>query len=275
MAARATGKPAKSAKALHAASRSINFNAEAPLHGQVRTVIHEMITNGVYASGATLPGEQELSKHFNVSRITVKRALNDLALAGYVRRMRGRGTIVTYGAAHPLVRGSFSTLIDSLKTMGLETAVVLLSVEDTPATAAIAELLDLRKGVKVQRAVRLRRLEGRPFSHLVTYVPLDIARNYSREELATTPLLTLLERAGAKACEAEQTLTAVAAPREIADLLQITSGAPLLQITRVMRDESDRPVQVIEAHYRPDQFQYHMRLSRKRAGGEDVWSDSV
>lgn len=252
----------------------LSYTSEAPLHGQIRTALHELITNGVYASGATLPGEQELSKRFNVSRITVKRALNDLALAGYVRRMRGRGTIVTFGAAHPVVRGSFSTLIDSLKTMGLETVVVLLDVAETPASAAIADLLALRKGAKVQRAVRLRQLEGRPFSHLVTYVPLDIARKYSREDLATTPLLTLLERAGAKATEAEQTLTAVAAPKEIADHLQITPGAPLLHITRVMRDATDRPVQVIEAHYRPDQFQYHMRLSRRHAGGEDVWSDA-
>lgn len=272
MAAPKKKKPAVASSTL--ASARISHSSDAPLHGQVRNAIHTMITNGVYALGATLPGEQDLSKHFNVSRITVKRALNDLALAGYVRRMRGRGTIVTYGAAHPVVRGSFSTLIDSLKTMGLETEVVLLSVEEVPASAAIADLLGVRKGAKVQRAVRLRRLEGRPFSHLVTFVPLDIARKYTQEDLAKTPLLTLLERAGARATEAEQTLTAVAAPKEIADHLQITPGAPLLHITRIMYDQHERAVQVIEAHYRPEQFQYHMRLSRKLAGGEEVWSDA-
>ncbi|MFN3959042.1 MAG: GntR family transcriptional regulator [Parvularculaceae bacterium] len=272
MAARKSKSVAKAASPLSAAK--IVPSDSAPLYGQIRSAIHSMITRGDYPHGATLPGEKELSEHFNVSRITVKRAMNDLALAGLVRRMRGRGTIVTYGAAHPVVRGSFSTLIDSLKTMGLETEVVLLSVEDTPADAAIADLLGVRKGVKVQRAVRLRRLEGRPFSYLVTYVPLDIARNYSREDLAKTPLLTLLERAGARAIEAEQTLTAIAAPPDIANHLQMTPGAPLLHITRVMRDEADRAVQVIEANYRPDLFQYHMRLSRRRAGSEDVWSDA-
>jgi GntR family transcriptional regulator len=260
------------AKALHAAKA--NLSNEAPLHGQIRSALHAMITDGHYASGSTLPGEEELSRHFNVSRITVKRALNDLALAGVVRRMRGRGTIVTYGAAHPIVRGSFSTLIESLKAMGLETEVELLSVEETQPSPAIAQLLGVGRAVKVQRAVRLRKLEGRPFSHLVTYVPLDIARKYTREELATTPLLTLLERAGAGATEAEQTLTAVAAPKSVADHLQISPGAPLLQITRVMRDTKGRPVQAIEAHYRPDQFQYHMKLSRRRSGGEEMWSDA-
>lgn len=247
---------------------------EAPLHGQVRTALHGMISAGVYANGETLPGEQELARRFKVSRITVKRALNDLALAGYVRRLRGRGTIVTYGAAHPVVRGSFSTLIDSLTKMGLETDVELLSVGEVGATRAVADLLGLDAGAVVQRAVRLRRLEGRPFSHLVTFVPARIAERYAVEDLATTPILTLLERAGAVATEAEQTLTAVAATREIADALQISTGAPLLHITRVMRDAKGKSVQLIEAHYRPDLFQYHMRLARTRRGAEDVWSDA-
>ena len=246
----------------------------APLHGQVRSALHDMISAGVYASGATLPGEQELARLFNVSRITVKRALNDLALAGYVRRLRGRGTIVTYGAAHPVVRGSFSTLMDSLAKMGVETEVELLSVAETPASRAVADLLNLAEGAPVQRAVCLRRLEGRPFSHLVTYVPQSIAAKYAESDLATTPLLTLLERAGAVATEAEQTLTAVAASREVADALQISPGAPLLHITRVMRDAKGASVQLIEAHYRPDQFQYHMRMTRKKRGGQEVWSDA-
>jgi GntR family transcriptional regulator len=264
-------KKSAAARALNAAKAS--RSSAAPLHGQIRSALHSLITDGHYAAGSTLPGEQELSKHFNVSRITVKRALNDLALAGVVRRMRGRGTIVTYGAAHPLVRGNFATLIESLKAMGLETEVVLLAVEETAPPQAIAALLGVGRNVKVQRAVRLRKLEGRPFSHLVTYVPLDIARKYTREELATTPLLTLLERADVAITDAEQTLTAVAAPQGVADHLQIAPGAPLLQITRVMRDGAGRPVQAIEAHYRPDQFQYHMKLSRRRAAGEDSWSD--
>lgn len=251
----------------------LDENAPTPLYHQVYTVLRERIRTGAYPVGTLLPGEQELVRLMGVSRITVKRALNDLALAGFVRRMRGRGTIVTGGPAHPVLRGSFNTLLESLRAMGAETQVELLAAEEASAPPQVAELLDLARGAKVERAVRLRKLKGTPFSHLVTYVPLEIAAAYSREQLATTPLLTLLERAGAKATDAEQTLTAVAAPKEIADALQISAGAPLLHITRVMRDAGGRAVQVIEAHYRPDQFQYHIRLSRRQSGKEDVWSD--
>jgi GntR family transcriptional regulator len=265
--------PPTSRKSAALKAAKVDLTSDAPLHGQIRTSLHGMIDSGAYPSGSVLPGEQELARHFKVSRITVKRALNDLALAGFVRRMRGRGTIVTGGPAHPVLRGSFNTLLQSLKAMGAETEVQLLAAEEVTAPAPIADLLDLQRGAKVERAVRLRKIKGAPFSHLVTYVPREIAAAYSHEQLATTPLLTLLERAGAKATDAEQTITAVAAQKDIADCLHISPGAPLLHITRVMRDAGGRAVQVIEAHYRPDKFQYHIRLSRRQSGAEDVWSD--
>ncbi|MEO1137230.1 MAG: GntR family transcriptional regulator [Pseudomonadota bacterium] len=254
------------------AKTKLDLESEAPLHGQIRTAIEKMIASGKFTSGSVLPGEQELAAHFDVSRITVKRALNDLALAGQVRRMRGRGTIVTGGATHPLVRGSFSTLFDSLRAMGMQTDVELLSVEKHTPAKEVADALELGKTAKVQRAIRLRHLEGSPFSYLITYVPLDIAAHYEDEALATTPLLTLIEETGVKITEAEQSLTAIAATKEIADQLHIAVGSPILKIFRIMKDQSSRPVQAIEAHYRPDRFQYHMRLNRRKSGGADIWS---
>lgn len=254
------------------AKAKLDTESEAPLHGQIRTAIEKLIAMGRFPAGSVLPGEQELAAHFDVSRITVKRALNDLALAGQVRRMRGRGTIVTGGAAHPMVRGSFSTLFDSLRAMGMQTQVELLSVERTAPPKDVAEALNLEKGEKVQRAVRLRHLEDAPFSYLITYVPLDVAEHYSGDELATTPLLTLIERSGVRIMEAEQSLTAIAAPKDVADNLHIAPGSPILKIFRVMKDEDGLPVQAIEAHYRPDRFQYHMRLNRQKSGDGDVWS---
>jgi len=243
------------------------------LHHQIRSELHDRISNGIYGPGATLPGEQELARQFKVSRITVKRALNDLALAGFVRRQRGRGTFVTFGASHPVVKGSFSTLLHSLKAMGVETQVELISAEKIGANDSIAQLLDLKEGDIVQRAKRMRRLEGEPFSYLITHVPADIAEHYESAELAEIPLLTLLERSGVEVTDAEQIFSAVSATKEIADALEISTGAPLLQITRIMRNKNKRPVQIIDAHYRPDKFQYHMRLTRHREDGEDVWTD--
>ncbi|MFV3126909.1 GntR family transcriptional regulator [Niveispirillum sp. KHB5.9] len=241
--------------------------APTPLYHQIYLVLREKIRTGEFPADSTIPGEQELSKLFNVSRITVKRALNELAAHDLVSRHRGRGTVVTASAALPQVHGSFYNLIDSLKTMGLETQVQVLELSDLPAPTTLAALLDLEPGATVQRAVRLRKLSGAPFSYLIQYMPADIAACISAAELEAVPTLLLLERAGFAAFDAEQWITAVAAEPHIAAALDLASGSPLLRIERVMRDRSGRAVQLIHAHYRPDRFKYHMRSSRKDTDG--------
>ncbi|MDX2236824.1 MAG: GntR family transcriptional regulator [Hyphomonadaceae bacterium] len=249
----------------------IDEDSPTPLYHQVYLALRERIRSGVYPTGSLLPGEQELVRVMGVSRITVKRALNELAAGGFVARHRGRGTSVTFNAAAPVVKGSFENLFESLKLMGLGTEVELLDVAEVDADDALADLMGLEPGAPLQRAVRLRKIEGAPFSYLVTHVPADIARRFPTAELAKTPLLELLERAGFVAVEAEQWISACAADPETAKALGLASGAPVLEIKRIMRDQEGRVVEALQGHYRPERFQHHMKLTRRRRRGRDEW----
>jgi len=239
-----------------------------PLYHQIYLLLRERIVSGALPAGALIAGEQEMAKRLGVSRITVKRAFNELASEGLVHRHRGRGTTVAGGAVIPLVTGAFDTLVESLQQMGLQTDVELLSVQDEPASPRVAEHLEIAHGAPVQRAVRLRRLNGEPFSYLVNFIPIEIARRYAIEDLANSSMLTLLERAGARAQEAEQWITAVGAGGAIAAALDVAPGAPLLKIDRLMRGARRRPVQFIEVHYRPDRFQYHIQSQPTGRGSQ-------
>jgi GntR family transcriptional regulator len=241
-----------------------------PLYHQIYMMLRERIISGELAAQTLLPGEHEMAKLLEVSRITVKRAMNELAARGLVHRQRGRGTTVAGGAVIPLVASSFDTLFESLERMRLQTDIELLDVREEPAGARIASRLEAAPTLAVQRAVRLRKLDGEPFSHLTSWIPTDLAARYSRDDLATTSLLTLLERAGARVEEAEQWITAVAAPPSIATALSVAAGAPLLKIERVMRGPKRRPVQFIEVLYRPDRYHYHLRTQRRRGGEADA-----
>lgn len=249
----------------------LDESAPAPLYHQVYEVLRERIRTGVYPVGTLLPGEQEIVRLMGVSRITVKRALNELAAGGFVSRHRGRGTIVTFNAAAPVVKGSFENLLESLKLMGLGTDVELLDVGVVRADAEIADLLGLDAGAPVQRAVRLRKIEGEPFSYLVTHVPADIAAAFKPADLGRVPLLELLARAGREAVEAEQWITATGAEPAVAKALGIASGAPLLEIRRIMRDRDGVGVEALHGYYRPERFQHHMKLTRRRRGGKVEW----
>ena len=232
-----------------------------PLYHQIYLVLRELIRHPDLAPGALLPGEQRLAQLFSVSRITVKRALNELADENLVSRRRGRGTAVVARASIPIVRSSFDNLLESLQQMGLATQVELLDVREVTAGAAdVAQRMGVSADTRLQRAVRRRRLEGEPLSYLITYTPQEIAAHFSEEDLAHTAFLTLLERAHATPLEAEQWITAVAAEPKVASALNVSASTPLLKIERIMRDGKGRTVQLVEVYYRPDLFQYHVRM---------------
>jgi len=247
----------------------IDESAGVPLYQQIYDLLRARIMDGTMALNDRLPAEQDLTRALGVSRITVKRAMNELAVAGLVRRQRGIGTVVIYDVAAPAVKGSFETMIDGLTRMGLETEVQLLDCTVGTASPAISEALQLKGGKSVQRIVRLRRLDGEPFSYLVTYIPYDIADGYDDAQLASESLIKLLEQAGHAPVEAEQTITATSAQPAVAANLGVAPGSPLLRIHRIMKDAKGRPVQDITAHYRADRFEYHMRLNRNNAAETD------
>jgi GntR family transcriptional regulator len=243
-----------------------------PLYHQIYLILRDKIRDEVYGNGASLPSELELMRQYGVSRITAKRALDELAADGLVVRARGRGTRVRFDPPAPPIRASVEGLLENLLTMGLQTEVALLEFDYVPAAPDVAAALECPPGTVVQRAVRIRRIKGEPFSHLTTYVPESIGRSYSRHDLASKPLLALLERMGVEVSRAEQTISAKLADAQVARLLGVEVGSALLRISRVVRDQSGRPVEFITGLYRPDRYQYTMQLSRIQDQARNVWS---
>ncbi len=243
-----------------------------PLYHQIYLILKAQITDGIYGPDARLPSEQDLTERFGVSRITAKRAMDELAAEGLVVRERARGTRVIYQPPTAPISSSVEGLLENLIAMGLETKARLLEFEYLPASDAIAQALQLEAGEEVQRAVRVRYIDDAPFSHLTTYVPAGIGRQFNAEELSSLSLLSLLERCGVKVESAEQTISATLADAVIAQHLQVDVGSALMKITRVVRDQTGAPVEFITALYRPDRYQYRMALHRVRGESQNRWA---
>lgn len=253
-------------------SELVDERLPTPLYHQVYLVLRNKILSGELAFGSKLLGEQETSELFGVSRITAKRALNELADDGLVKRERGRGTRVIFSAPAPPVRASVEGLLENLLAMGLETQVRLLDFGYVHAGAEVAQALRCGDRDTVQRAVRVRCLEREPFSYLTTYVPEHIGRSYGRGDLASRPLLSLLERGGVVVGRAEQTIGATLADIKVSAALGLELGSPLLSIQRVVYDQVEAPVEFIKALYRPDRYQYRMELLRVGDERARSWS---
>lgn len=254
---------------------AVNERLPTPLYHQIYLILRDKIASGVYRRDDRLPGEQELVEMFGVSRITARRALDELAAEGLVVRDRGRGTRVRREPSLPQVRSSVEGLLENLLAMGLETRVRLLAFDYVAPPPDVARAMGLERGEAMLRAVRVRLLEDGPFSHLTTYVPRAIGDGISREDLASTPLLALLERAGVVVSRADQAITATLADAETAPLLEVEVGSPLLKIVRVVFDQAGRPVEHITGLYRPDRYQYRMSLDRVSEADARKWAPSA
>ena len=239
-------------------------NARVPLYHQIFLILRNRIYGGEVQPGELVPGEQDLAAEFNVSRITAKRALNELADAGLVVRERGRGTRVIHRPPAPAVTSSIEGWLENVSLMGVATSARVLDFDYVPASEDIAHALEIEPGTDVQHAVRVRSLDGEPMSYLVTYVPADIGREFGREDLDSKPLLLLLELAGVNVASARQTISATIADSDVASVLSVHAGTPLIEVRRVVRDTSGRPVEYIRVLYRPDVYRFEMSMNRVR-----------
>jgi GntR family transcriptional regulator len=257
---------------------SVSETGFLPEGGKARRVyllLRDDILSGRTASGQTLPGEQRLAEMHSVSRVTVRRALEALATDGLIEKRSGAGSVVLGLAAPKGIAANMSTLIPQIVQMGQNTTARLLSFSYEAAPAPVKAALGLAEEDKVQTAIRVRLFEGRPFSHLTTYVPQDIALRYSEQDLATTPLFRLLERGGVQVTSATQSVTASLASPDVAEALEVSTGAALLWLTRVIRDAEGRGVEYLSALYRPDLFRLEMELEHVGQDGNRHWEPVI
>ncbi|NQW09009.1 MAG: GntR family transcriptional regulator [Alphaproteobacteria bacterium] len=236
-----------------------------PLYHQIYLILRQRIADGDFGADGLVPGEQDVAECYRVSRITAKRALDELAADGVVVRERGRGTRVAPDAARIRVSTAASGGMDPLIAMGGETDVSVLGFDYVPAPADVATALALPAGSPVQRAVRVRSVEGAAFSHLTTHVPEAIGRCFDRDDLAATPLLALFARVGVTPTSAEQSVSATLADAVVAERLGMDVGAPLLRVRRVVKDEAGCAIEHLVALYRSDRYRMAMTLSREPA----------
>lgn len=250
----------------------VNPALPAPLYHQIFAMLRDHILGGSFEPGQVFPSESAIVEALGVSRITARRALEELAARGLIQREQGRvSRVAPYRPGTRLVAG-VEGMIENNRLMGDQTHVELLGQDMVPASPEIARKLRLRRGERVQWSVRVRSLDGLPFSYAVTHLPASVARLIGAERMSTQPLIDLLEGAGIRIGHAEQTISATDANTDVARALHIEPGSALLVSERVVYDQSDRPVQAISVLYRPDVYQYRVDLRRTHSPKGNRWA---
>ena len=117
--------------------------ARAPLYHQLYAVLKAAILDGTITYDSRMPTEHELSETFDVSRVTAKRAMDELASEDLIARHRGKGSHVTYQYVPRPVTGPLVGMLESLIDMAEHDSVRVVSIETVVPPADIRELLGL------------------------------------------------------------------------------------------------------------------------------------
>lgn len=251
---------------------TIDETLPTPLYHQIYVLIREKIFSGAYENGSLIPTENELEKMFDVSRITVKRALDELAAEGLVTRQRGRGTTITFSNPVSHSSANMDGLMEDLISIVKETTVEIIEFDYVKASPQAMDALKLDPSSIVQKAIRVRKKDNTPFSYVITHLPEEIGRSFSTDELKNEPILALIERSGKSISRARQTVTATLADGTTAPALDVNIGSPLLKVSRIVYDDQDIPVEYIIIYYRPDLYQLNLELSRVKGEKSNFWS---
>ena len=239
--------------------RLLQADRPVPLYYQMFTILRDYILSGELLVNSKLPTELELTHSFGVSRMTAKRALDDLAAAGLVKRWRGRGTLVTYQATSKPLHAPLTGLLESLEILAEATHVKLLQFDRTIPSARVLALFKLDADKAIVHAVRVRSRNKIPFGFYTSWTNTDHPQ-FNEANLATTSRLALFKSCQISIARVDQTLSAVSADAVIAGYLKVKPGAALLTLERQSFDVAGQLVDLLNIQYRPDQFRYQMSL---------------
>lgn len=210
----------------------LSTEAGVPLHRQLYLVLHDEIVRGAVDPGEALPTEQALCDQFGVSRITVRRALVDLADEGLIERRHGVGSFVL-DCPSIRQRDIGSSYMDELRQVEFESDVEVVEFGLRGLPRAVVELMGPRERVLHLLRVRRERRTREPLMTTEAWLPAELAGTVTPESLVAQPLYQLLADAGVALERLDHELTAeIAGPRH-ARLMDVPIGAALIRVNRV------------------------------------------
>lgn len=235
------------------------FHRSVPLHHQIERLLRAKIESEQWKSGDRIPNELQLADQFNVSRTTIRQAMQSLNLDELITRRRSSGTFVSSArsARKP------ATTIKSL-LMGYEAKVRVIEAGAISAPSHVAEFLCVARGQPVQRFIRVEYADGVPFAVLFNYMHPNLGRRIARSDLSKNSMLECLLALKVEFGNVRHSIQARMPDEEVAILLQIDLTEPTLFWQEQMFDASNRPLHLCDMYYRADRCRYEIEAPFER-----------
>jgi GntR family transcriptional regulator len=211
--------------------------------------------------GTALPSERDLAERLEVSRPTVRAAIEDLSRIGLLVRQQGRGTFTSPRKITQELTGTGAVALGVPPAEGHWSSRVL-SFRVSPAGAPRAARLKVSPGEPVLRVVRLRLVDEEPMAIERIDLPAHLVPGLEPADMESGNFYKLLrERYDVVVCDAVQSIEPTVTNPDQADLLDVPLYAPVLLIERTTRDTDARLVEFARSIYRGDRYRIISKLT--------------
>jgi GntR family transcriptional regulator len=229
-----------------------------PLYLQLANRLRSQIAAGTIASGEALPSERDLCEMIGTSRVTIRKAIDQLIAQGLLFRKQGSGTFVAQRIEAP---GSFlSGFSEDADGRGAVAGTIWMMKSYAVPTPEEAQLLELKPAEQVARLGRVRLSAGEPLAIEHAVVPAKLLPDLG--QLGDSLYVALNERGNRPVTGTQKIRASFATPTE-AGLLSIAENAEILRIERLTRKADGTPVELTRSAYRGDRYVFVTELRGK------------
>lgn len=233
-----------------------------PLYYQLVEIINQQIARGELKPGDKLPTEQWFSYAYDISRVTVRKALGELIQAGAIERIRGKGPVVS----SPKLNRKLSRLTglhEEIEASGYQSSSRVSNIEYKQAEGIIARNLHTADGEPIVAFRRLRYLDAVPIADQMIYLRTRFCPAFDPLELETSSLYGILENRYRLVIDyADQTLGIKAPSKKHIEDLEVSEKIPLMRMRRTTYLDTGEVIEYTEIFYVSDRYELSMRLYR-------------
>lgn len=240
-----------------AADPSPRFRDTTPLYMQVAHKLMQDLRAGRYQADQALPAERVLSEQLDISRVTARKAIDQLVEQGLVVRKRGSGNYVAPRIEQPLAQ--LSGFSEQLQQRGYRARSTWLRRSTATASSDEQQALGLEGNARVARLERLRLADDAVMAYEVTLIPAAVL---PRPEAVQDSLYGFLAQTGRQPVRALQRIRAQNACAELAARLDVPQGRAVLFITRTGFDAAGIAVELTHSWCRSDYYDLVAEMHR-------------
>lgn len=239
----------------------INKKSRIPIYIQLEELIRQEIASGSLRPGDSIPSEREYAELHEISRMTVRQAINNLVTAGILYRQKGKGTFVAAPKVEQELFG-LTGFTEDMIARGMKPENRLLSFAAVPASQPLAEALSVQQDEPLYEIKRIRLADGVPMAIETAYIPQQLVPGLTEDQTAFSVYSYIEDVLGLTILDATQEIEAAAAETDEARHLGIKEGAPILLIARTSRLGDGTPFEYVQSAFRADRYKFIHNLRR-------------